>query len=107
MAVADPVIYVTKGNSKLVELERPAHTIVIGSPDVVKVTIINNSRIVLTANALGSTNVMSLSADGKVQKEFEVVVNKDAEHTATIYRRSEAEELVCHPNCRASEQIAK
>jgi hypothetical protein len=74
-ASADELIRVPPGFSRLLRLDRPVGTVIVGNPDIADVTIQSEKAVVLTAKkAEGNTNLIILDVDNNDLLKADVFV---------------------------------
>lgn len=71
-------IYVARDKSASFRLERPASRIVVGQPEIAKVTATSNSSFFVQGIELGSTNMLVYGPDGRLQEVLDIRVGYDA-----------------------------
>ena len=100
-AIAEP-IEVVMNQAKIVKLERPADTIVVGNPLIADASVQDASTIVLTGKGFGTTNLVILDQDGAPIVDAQVVVSRQTANSVRIYRRATIQTLSCTPYCESS-----
>ena len=93
------IIDLTIDFAKLMTLDRPATTIVIGNPGIFDASIGNDKTIVLTGKTAGTTNMIILDADGKEITNAVVRVSSDIRRLTTVFKGSNRQTFSCSPTC--------
>ncbi|SCZ34514.1 pilus assembly protein N-terminal domain-containing protein [Afifella marina] len=85
--------------AKVMKLDKPVSTIVIGNPGIADATVEDEQTLVLTGKAAGTTNLIALDQDGhEVANATLQVVSNDRQLT-TIFYGSNRQTLSCSPIC--------
>ena len=100
-AMAEP-IRVLMNQAKIVRLDKPADTIVIGNPLIADASVQDASTIVLTGKGFGVTNLVILDEEGTPIFDEEIVVARHVANSVRVYRRSEVQTLSCAPFCEGA-----
>ena len=85
--------------AKIMTLERPAETIVIGNPGIADATVEDDRTIVLTGKTAGATNLIVLDAEGKEIVNVVVRVSSDVRQLTTVFYGSQRQTYSCAPTC--------
>ena len=88
--------------AKIMKLDRPADTIVIGNPEIADASVQDASTIVLTGKGFGVTNLVVLDQDGAPIVDEEIVVSRHFTNSVRVYRRANVQTLSCSPYCESS-----
>jgi len=96
-------VQVTLDFAKIVKLEVPASTVIIGNSGIVEAAIEDDKTMVLTGQAPGSTNIIVIDADGNEIENVRVVVASDTRDLTTVYSGTDRLSYSCNPRC---EQVA-
>jgi len=96
-------IRVTIDFAKIVKLDEPAATVIVGNNGVVEAAIEDDKTMILTGQAPGSTNIIVMDPDGNEVKNVRVVVATDTRELTTVYQGVERQSYSCQPRC---EQVA-
>ncbi|NDW04405.1 pilus assembly protein N-terminal domain-containing protein [Jiella pacifica] len=99
MAVAKAPLSVEMDQAKVIELEKPAGTVIVGNPAIVDVQVLSSSRLVLTGKSSGITNVVILGEDGEAFIDEQVSVQTFEENTVRVYRQASRSTYACTPKC--------
>jgi Flp pilus assembly secretin CpaC len=98
-ALALDPIDVTIDFAKLVKLERPASTIVVGNPGIADATIEDETTLVLTGKAAGVTNLIVLDDEGQEITHALVRVSSDVRQLTTVFKAGQRQTYSCAPVC--------
>ncbi|WP_262269898.1 pilus assembly protein N-terminal domain-containing protein [Microvirga yunnanensis] len=85
--------------AKILKLNEPARTIVIGNPAVLDATINDERTLVLTGKTLGTTNMIVLDGDGDEVTNLMINVVQGS-HIVTVHRGNQKETYNCIGACR-------
>jgi len=96
-------VQVTLDFAKIVKLNEPASTVIIGNSGIVEAAIEDDKTMVLTGQAPGSTNIIVIDADGNEIENVRVVVASDTRDLTTVYSGTDRLSYSCNPRC---EQVA-
>lgn len=98
-ALAADVVDVTIDFAKVMKLDAPADTIVIGNPGIADATIQDEDTLVLTGRSAGTTNMIVLDKDGKELVDAVVRVSSNVRQLTTIFYGSNRQTFSCAPTC--------
>ena len=101
-ALAGSGIEVTMNQAKIVKLDRPADTIVVGNPAIADASVQDARTVVLTGRGFGVTNLVILDADGSPIVDEQITVTRDTASSVRIYRRASVQTMSCTPYCESS-----
>lgn len=93
------VLKVIVDRAKVVRINRPAETIIIGNPAIVDATVQDSQTLVLTGRSFGVTNLIVMDSNGEPVVDETIVVQAHEQNTVRIYRRASRETLACSPVC--------
>ena len=85
--------------AKIMTLDRPAETIVIGNPGIADATVEDDRTIVLTGKTAGATNLIVLDSEGKEVVNVVVRVSSDIRQLTTVFYGSQRQTYSCAPTC--------
>lgn len=97
---ATEVVRVENGKALILSFASDIRTVIVGNPELIQVTVVDDKTVVLNGIALGVTNLVTLTKDGRTKADYQIVVDENIEYAATIYRGINTERLNCTPNCR-------
>ena len=98
-ASANEVIDVTIDFAKILKLERPADTIVIGNPSIADASVSDEETLVLTGKTAGTTNLIAIDASGAEILNSTVRVSSDIRQLTTIFYGKSRQTFSCAPVC--------
>jgi Flp pilus assembly secretin CpaC len=98
-ASADDTIDVTIDFAKILQLDRPADTIVIGNPSIADASVSNEQTLVLTGKTAGTTNLIAIDQDGKEIVHATVRVSSDIRQLTTVFYGAQRQTFSCAPVC--------
>ena len=96
-------VRVTIDFAKIVRLNEPASTVIVGNSGIVEAAIEDDKTMILTGQAPGTTNIIVMDVDGNEIENVRVVVATDTRELTTVYQGTERRSYSCQPRC---EQIA-
>jgi Flp pilus assembly secretin CpaC len=99
----DEAVRVTLDFAKIVKLNEPASTVIVGNSGIVEAAIEDDKTMVLTGQAPGATNIIVMDADGNEIENVRVVVASDTRELTTVYSGTDRLSYSCNPRC---EQVA-
>jgi Flp pilus assembly secretin CpaC len=98
-ALAADVIDVTIDFAEVVKLDRPAATIVIGNPGIADAAVEDETTLVVTGKAAGTTNLIVLDEEGKEVENTVLRVSSNVRHLTTIFYGRQRQTFSCAPTC--------
>lgn len=83
-----------------VKLDRPVKTLLIGNPAIADVNMLNDEHAVVTARAVGSTNIIFLDAANEAIAQYDVYV-REGDSRRVMLRRGPTDVALfqCTPFC--------
>jgi Flp pilus assembly secretin CpaC len=97
-ALAD-VVDVTIDFAKILKLDRPATTLVIGNPGIADATVEDEKTVILTGKTAGATNLIVLDEKGAEVANLVVRVSSDIRQLTTVFYGSKRQTFSCSPTC--------
>jgi Flp pilus assembly secretin CpaC len=97
-AISD-AIELTIDFAKIVTVDQPVSTIVIGNVGIADAALGDDQTIVLTGKAAGTTNMIVLDRSGKEIAHSTIRVASDTRHVTTIFRGKQRQTFSCAPIC--------
>ncbi len=85
--------------ARILRLERPASTIIIGNPAIADATIRNGSMMILTGKSYGSTNLIALDGAGEEIANINLTVAPPEYQTLWLYKGVDHASYNCNPRC--------
>jgi len=101
-AVESDPISVKVNMARILRINAPAATVIIGNPGVADVTIQDPQTLVLTGKSYGQTNLIVLDNMGNPIAATLVEVIQAQADTVTVYMGGARQTLVCSPTCQPS-----
>jgi Flp pilus assembly secretin CpaC len=98
-AHAEGIIDVTIDFAKVMKLERPAATIVVGNPGIADATVEDETTVVLTGRTAGTTNLIVLDDKGQEIVNSAVRVSSNVQHLTTVFYGGDRHTFSCAPTC--------
>lgn len=86
--------------ARVLRINAPAATVIIGNPAVADVTIQDPQTLILTGKSYGRTNMIILDAAGDPIADTIVEVAQIVSDTVTMFKGSSRTSLACAPNCQ-------
>lgn len=100
-ALADAAPVSVKVNmARILRINAPASTVIIGNPAIADVTIQDPQTLVLTGKAYGQTNLIVLDSQGSPIADTMVEVIQDQASVVTVYMGGQRTSLACAPTCQ-------
>ncbi len=97
--VAQETLTVGLDRARIVKVSRPAAAVIVGNPVYSDASIQNNTTIIVTGKAFGSTNLIILDNEGEIIAETILNVSEPKDNTVYIYRGFDRQTLSCTPTC--------
>lgn len=97
-AVEDTVI-VEVNRAKVVRLDQPAATVILGNPAVADALVQNSTMLVVTGKSYGSTNLIVLDAAGETLDELTLQVTPAEAGVVTMQKGPMRVSYSCNPVC--------
>ena len=82
------IIGVAVDHARILEIDRPAATVIVGNPAIVDIEVLSSERLVLTGKNYGITNVVILDASGDTILDEQVAVQTFEASTVRVYRQA-------------------
>jgi len=86
--------------ARVLRINSPAATVIIGNPGVADVTIQDPQTLVLTGKSYGQTNLIVLDTDGNPIADTLIEVIQAQADLVTVYQGSARTTLTCAPACQ-------
>ena len=99
VAAGSPVLGVAVDHARILKIDRPAATVIIGNPAIVDIEVLSSNRLVLTGKSYGITNVVILDSDGNPILDQQVAVQTFEDSTVRVYRQGSRMTFACAPKC--------
>jgi len=85
--------------AKILRLDRPASTIIIGNPAIADATVRNGNMMILTGKSYGSTNLIALDGAGEEIANINLTVAPPEYQTLWLYKGVDHASYNCNPRC--------
>ncbi|MCB8836821.1 pilus assembly protein N-terminal domain-containing protein [Aurantimonas sp. VKM B-3413] len=99
VAAGSSVLGVAVDHARILKIDRPAATVIIGNPAIVDIEVLSSDRLVLTGKSYGITNVVILDSDGNAILDQQVAVQTFEDSTVRVYRQASRTTFACAPKC--------
>ena len=86
--------------ARILRINAPASTVIIGNPGIADVTIQDPQTLVLTGKSYGQTNLIVLDSQGSPIADTMVEVVQDQAGLVTVYMGGSRTSLACEPVCQ-------
>ena len=97
----DAVIVTVNANmARVLRINAPAATVIIGNPAVADVTIQDPQTLILTGRSYGRTNMIILDSNGDPIADTIVEVAQVKSDTVTIFSGPQRTSVACAPSCQ-------
>ena len=100
LAEDDAPITVNVNMARVLRINAPAATVIVGNPAVADVTIQDPQTLVLTGKSFGQTNLIVLDGAGNPVADTLIEVVQLQAGTVTVYEGSARTSLACAPVCQ-------
>jgi len=87
--------------ARILRIDAPAATVIIGNPGVADVTIQDPQTLVLTGKSYGQTNLIILDGKGNPIADTMIQVTQDLADVVTVYMGSARQSYSCEPTCQS------
>lgn len=99
-AFAGSGVTVNVNMARILRINSPAATVIIGNPAIADVTIQDSKTLILTGKAYGQTNLIILDAVGNPIADTLVDVVQQTGELMTVYQGASRTTLICDPVCQ-------
>lgn len=97
----DAVIVTVNANmARVLRINAPAATVIIGNPAVADVTIQDPQTLILTGKSYGRTNMIVLDSNGDPIADTVVEVAQLTSDTITVFSGAQRTSIACAPACQ-------
>lgn len=93
------VVRVTIDFAKILVLDDPATTIVVGNPAIVNASLSDNQTVILTGKTAGATNFMALDERGDEITNVVIEVVAGGPHMITVHQGVARQTYTCASRC--------
>lgn len=98
-AATKDTLLVEVDQAKILRLEEPAHTVVIGNPAIADALVQSREMLIVTGKSFGVTNLIILDADGGTVEDLLLHVRGDENGIITVQRGPARQSYSCAPYC--------
>ena len=99
-ATEDAPITVNVNMARVLRIDAPAATVIVGNPGIADVTIQDPQTLVLTGKSYGQTNLIVLDGNGNPVADTLIDVVQLRAGTVTVYQGAARTSLACAPICQ-------
>lgn len=99
-AADDAPITVNVNMARVLRINSPAATVIVGNPGIADVTIQDPQTLVLTGKSFGQTNLIVLDGNGNPVADTLIDVVQLQAGTMTVYQGAARTSLACAPVCQ-------
>lgn len=97
---AEGAVLVNVNMARVLRINAPAATIIIGNPGIADVTIQDPETLVLTGKSYGQTNLIVLDAAGEPVADTLIEVVQTHDDVVTVFMGQARTTLACEPICQ-------
>jgi hypothetical protein len=97
----NPLVDVAVDEARVVRLNRPPATIVVGNPLIADALIQESGIIFLVGRNYGTTNMIALDDQGQELANYDIVVRTGGRNAVSLFRGTDRVALNCSPRCEA------
>ncbi len=101
-AFAAQSINVTVDQARIMRLNTPARTIIVGNPIIADVNIQDGQILVVMGKSTGATNMIVLDDEGREIANIDIIVQSNGSNSLTLYKGTARISMNCAPNCERS-----
>ena len=87
--------------ARILRIDAPAATVIIGNPGVADVTIQDPQTLVLTGKSYGQTNLIILDNGGNPIADTMIEVTQELADVVTVYVGDKRQSYSCEPICQS------
>jgi len=99
---AAKLIKVTVDQARIMRLNTPAQTIIVGNPIIADVSIQDGQILVVMGKNSGATNMIALDNEGREIANIDIIVESTGNNSLTLYKGTARISMNCSPNCERS-----
>ncbi|QJR19901.1 pilus assembly protein N-terminal domain-containing protein [Pelagibacterium halotolerans] len=93
-------VTVNTNMARVLRIDAPAATVIIGNPAIADVTIQDPQTLILTGRSFGRTNMIILDSNGDPIADTMVEVAQLNSDTVTVFLGNQRTSIACAPNCQ-------
>jgi len=101
-ASAAPSIVVPIDQSTRLNIAGAAYSVLVGSPAVADVTVVDSRTLYISGRGYGSTDVVVLDREGGLLYRGEIVVTGAEVGRVSVYRGAARTDMACAPGCQVT-----
>lgn len=101
-AAAPGVVVVPIDQSTRLSLAGSAYSVLVGSPAVADVTVVDSQTLYVSGRGYGTTDVEVLDRNGSVLYRGQIVVSAADVGRVSVYRGAARTDLACAPGCQVA-----
>ena len=99
IAQAGEPITVYTDNSRILNVDRPPGTVIVGNPSIADITIQGN-QVFLHARSYGTTNVIIMDENGNSLADYDVTVQTGGDDNVFVFKAGVVKQTyLCAPDC--------
>jgi hypothetical protein len=87
--------------ARILRIDAPASTVIIGNPGIADITIQDPQTLVLTGKSYGQTNLIILDSSGNPIADTMIEVTQDMADVVTVYVGNKRQSYSCEPVCQS------
>ena len=93
-------LVVATDQSRVIKLDAPANTIIVGNPMIAEVTMVDNQTVAVLGRMMGQTNIIALDKAGNEVHNQNVAVRLNDQQIVTLYKGNVGPRTFsCAPRC--------
>jgi Flp pilus assembly secretin CpaC len=93
-------LFVTVDHARVMQISRPAETVIIGNPAIADAVIRDSQTLVITGRSYGTTNLIVLDSDGQPIADELLTVQAAEDYLVTVYVGQKRATYSCTPACQ-------
>jgi Flp pilus assembly secretin CpaC len=99
-AAAQEPLFVTVDQARVMQISRPAETVIIGNPGIADAVIRDSQTLVITGRSYGTTNLIVLDSAGQPIADQVLTVQAADDYLVTMYVGQKRATYSCTPACQ-------
>ncbi len=99
-ARAEEPIFVTVDHARVMQISRPADTVIVGNPAIADAVIRDSMTLVITGRSYGTTNLIVLDSAGQPIADQLLTVQSSDDYLVTMYVGQRRATYSCTPACQ-------
>jgi Flp pilus assembly secretin CpaC len=93
-------LFVTVDHARVMQISRPAETVIIGNPSIADAVIRDSQTLVITGRSYGTTNLIVLDSEGQPIADELLTVQAAEDFLVTMYVGQKRATYSCTPACQ-------